>query len=150
MERIFVAIDPENVFGDARRDGFELDKTVEATVETLRRIERRGVLLGGIAIGDLDIVTKTAFALAGVRIRPQVRRASGSDAADLELIDYIDRGLPASATTFVLASGDGIFSGLVERVRHRGLRVDIVAVPGTLSHLLYRSADHYIPLVIEP
>lgn len=149
MERIYVGIDSENIFGDVRHEGFDLSRTVEATVEVLRRIARRGLILGGVAIGDEDLQAKTAFALAAAGIRSHARMTSGPDAADLELLSYLEFGLPRSATTLVLASGDGIFSGLVTRLRRGGLHVDIVAVPGTLSHRLYRSADHYIPLDIE-
>lgn len=150
QERIFLCADIENLFGDTRRQGFALERTIEATVEVLRRIARRGVLLGGIAIGDADIVKKTAFGLARVRIRPQIRRLAGANAADLELIEYIEGQMPESTTTLVLASGDGIFSSLVDRERARGLHVEIVAVPGTLSFELYRSAERFTPIEIEP
>ena len=113
-------------------------------------LERRGVLLGGIAIGDVDIVTKTAFALATARIRPQVRRTAGENAADLEIEDYVVRAMPGSTTTLVIASGDGIFARLVRQMRDdRGLRVDIVAVPGTVHHELYRAADRFIPIDVN-
>ena len=150
MERIFVACDPENIFGDARRHELDLTRTIDATVDVLRGLERRGILLGGIAIGDLDIVTKTAFALATARIRPQIRRTSGENAADLEIEDYVVRAMPGSTTTLVIASGDGIFARLVVQMRNRGLRVDIVAVPGTVSHELYRAADRFIPIDVRP
>lgn len=82
-----------------------------------------------------------------VRLKPFIQRADGSAKGDwdvgitIDVMDACDR-----ADCIVLASGDGDFDLLLERVRSRGLEAVAYGVPGLTAQSLVRAASHYVPI----
>jgi NYN domain-containing protein len=75
---------------------------------------------------------------------PRVRiygHRGGLDAADHQLLRRIQTELPPSCDTVVIGSGDHIFAPVARELRARGLRVEVIACAGSISHELYRAAD---------
>ena len=76
----------------------------------------------------------------------QVRR--GHDGADLALLGWGSPELIARRfDRLVVASGDGIFAGIVHALREFGLRVEVLYGKGGVSRRLHRNG---VPLVRVP
>lgn len=146
-ERIHVALDLQNLVGSERRDG-RLATAIEAVVEAVRCVGERGTLMGGVAVCDRDLQSRSAWALHGVRVRVHTPESDGPDSADLVLIEYLRSALPETATTVVIGSGDHIFAPVARDLMDAEIRVRLLARPGSVSHELYRSAHDYTPLYI--
>ena len=74
---------------------------------------------------------------------------SGADGADLALLDFLSE--PANLNGIdhvVIASGDGIFSTAVRRLRMNGIRVTVVSRPQSLAGSLRAEADEVKRLVV--
>ena len=73
---------------------------------------------------------------------------TGTDAVDRALLDHLTPSAVEGRFVRVLVgSGDGIFAEAVAALRRAGLRVEVVALTGRVSHMLYRaSVDvHLLP-----
>jgi uncharacterized LabA/DUF88 family protein len=91
-----------------------------------------------------------------VKLKPFITRADGSAKGDwdvgitLDVLDVVER-----ADIIVLASGDGDFDLLVNRVRERhAIEVEIYGVSQFTANALIRAATRFIPidvsLVLQP
>lgn len=77
----------------------------------------------------------------------------GRDGADLALIDCV-RAIPEASfrsdihpvTEFVVGSGDHAFVEVARELKARGLRITVIARPGSLNRSLASSADRVIHL----
>ena len=83
-----------------------------------------------------------------VKLKPMLRRLDGSAKADwdvgiaLDVYEYAEH-----CDTIILASGDGDFGILLERIRARyGTRSEVYGVPELTSDLLVRAADTFVPI----
>jgi len=83
-----------------------------------------------------------------VKLKPYIQRADGSAKGDwdvgitLDVMDAAER-----VDEVVLASGDGDFDLLLERIRLRhGTRSTVYGVPGLTAQSLLRAADEYRPV----
>ena len=83
-----------------------------------------------------------------VKLKPYIQRADGSAKGDwdvgitLDVMDYA-----AGADVVVLASGDGDFDQLVERVQRRyPARVEVYGVAALTAPSLMRAASKFIPI----
>jgi NYN domain len=79
----------------------------------------------------------------------QLQRGSGVDGADRALLAVIrDDLLSRRVDEIVIGSGDGIFARELTDLRHLIVKLEIVAVEGTLSRALQKLADDVI--LLEP
>jgi uncharacterized LabA/DUF88 family protein len=83
-----------------------------------------------------------------VKLKPFIRRADGSAKGDWDVgitLDAID--VAAEVDELVLASGDGDFDLLLERLRERhGVRSCVYGVPALTAQSLQRAADRFVPI----
>ncbi|CAG8868468.1 hypothetical protein PS627_03040 [Pseudomonas fluorescens] len=83
-----------------------------------------------------------------VRLKPYIQRSDGSAKGDWDVgitLDVIDAA--ARVDQVVLASGDGDFDLLLERVIQRyGIETVAYGVPGLTANSLIRAADRYVPI----
>ena len=82
-----------------------------------------------------------------VKLKPYIQRSDGSAKGDWDVgitIDVLDAA--ARVDEVVLASGDGDFDLLLERVRHAGVATTVYGVPGLTAQSLLRAADRYVPI----
>ena len=80
------------------RDDLERDQIVLALF--LAALAVVGI---GVAIGDRDLQARTAWNLREVGIRVHAPDTPGPDASDVALIDLLDRAVPSSADTVIIA-----------------------------------------------
>ena len=83
-----------------------------------------------------------------LRLKPFIQRADGSAKGDwdvgitLDAMDYADQ-----VDTVVLASGDGDFALLAERIQQKyGCRVEVYGVPKLTAAALINAATQFIPV----
>ncbi|ALS99598.1 NYN domain-containing protein [Lacimicrobium alkaliphilum] len=83
-----------------------------------------------------------------LRLKPFIQRADGSAKGDwdvgitLDAMDYADQ-----VDTVVLASGDGDFAILAERIQQKyGCRVEVYGVPKLTAAALINAATQFIPV----
>ncbi|MBT8765345.1 NYN domain-containing protein [Pseudomonas boanensis] len=83
-----------------------------------------------------------------VKLKPFIQRSDGSAKGDWDVgitIDVLDAA--PRVDLVVLASGDGDFDLLLERVRTaHGVESLVYGVPGLTAQSLIRSADRYAPI----
>ncbi len=87
-----------------------------------------------------------------VKLKPFITRADGSSKGDwdvgitLDVMDCASR-IEARPDVIVLASGDGDFDRLVERVRGRhGIEVEVYGVPSLTAGSLQRAATRFVAI----
>jgi uncharacterized LabA/DUF88 family protein len=115
---------------------------------------------------DREVVKATAFAIERgddkqkqfqnilrgigfeVKLKPFIARADGSSKGDWDVgiaLDAMD--CAANADIVVLASGDGDFDLLVQRLRERhGIEVEVYGVPTLTADALKRAATRFIAI----
>ena len=83
-----------------------------------------------------------------VKLKPYIQRSDGSAKGDWDVgitIDVMDAA--ANVDSVVLASGDGDFDLLLERIRERhGVEAVAYGVPGLTAQSLVRAATRYVPI----
>ncbi len=83
-----------------------------------------------------------------VKLKPYIQRSDGSAKGDWDVgitIDVMDAA--ADVDSVVLASGDGDFDQLLERIRQRhGVEAVAYGVPGLTAQSLVRAATRYVPI----
>jgi uncharacterized LabA/DUF88 family protein len=91
-----------------------------------------------------QILRKLGFT---VKLKPYIQRSDGSAKGDWDVgicIDVLDAA--ERVDVVVLASGDGDFDLLLERVRQRGAEAIAYGVPGLTAQSLIRAASRYVPI----
>ncbi|MCP1624651.1 LabA-like NYN domain-containing protein [Pseudomonas nitroreducens] len=91
-----------------------------------------------------QILRKLGFT---VKLKPYIQRADGSAKGDWDVgitIDILDAA--PKVDEIVLASGDGDFDLLLERVRAGGADATAYGVPGLTAQALIRAASRYVPI----
>jgi uncharacterized LabA/DUF88 family protein len=91
-----------------------------------------------------QILRKLGFT---VKLKPYIQRSDGSAKGDWDVgicIDVLDAA--ERVDVVVLASGDGDFDLLLERVRQRGAEALAYGVPGLTAQSLIRAASRYVPI----
>ena len=82
-----------------------------------------------------------------VKLKPYIQRSDGSAKGDWDVgitIDVLDAA--ARVDEVVLASGDGDFDLLLDRVRAGGAQATVYGAPGLTAHSLIRAATRYVPI----
>ncbi|MFC1855876.1 NYN domain-containing protein [Thermodesulfobacteriota bacterium] len=101
---------------------------IEGSIRQLIELRRNGFI----------VRTKTAKVLPGNKLKCNL---------DVELvIDALDMAERVSPDIILIASGDGDFTPLVEKLRFQGIRTEVASVKGTISRKLKYSANGYIDL----
>lgn len=83
-----------------------------------------------------------------VKLKPYIQRSDGSAKGDWDVgiaIDIMDAA--PRVDTVVLASGDGDFDMLLDKIRSRdGVEAVAYGVPGLTAQSLIRAASRYVPI----
>lgn len=86
-----------------------------------------------------------------VKLKPYIQRQDGSSKCDWDVgitIDALESAKDSSV--LVLASGDGDFDLLVEKLKNdAGLAVEVYGVPGLTAASLIGTASKYVPIENE-
>ena len=134
-------VDLENVLGDPCAVGPCVAETYEEVLA--RGLHREGDLV--VVAVNPAMARQFAFA-PHTSCQLFVRR--GRDGADLALLGWASPELIARRfDRLVVASGDGIFAGIVRALREFGLRVEVLYGNGAVSGHLRRNG---VPLVRVP
>lgn len=141
-ERVGALLDLENLLHVARTT------SAEAVRAAMHLVAEELFNLGEVrfSVGCCDWwLAKMLVPVAGdlgVRVHPG---PFGPDRADEELLRRV-ADVPASVTTLVIGSGDGIFARVAYEQRAVGRRVVVVARPASLSPALACACDRVIDL----
>lgn len=122
-----------------------------------------------VATSNREIVKATAFAIDRgdekqtqfqnilraigfeVKLKPFIQRADGSAKGDWDVgitLDVMEQA--ASADVVILASGDGDFDRLVEKIRDKyGVAVEVYGVAQLTAPSLMRAASRFVPIEKE-
>ena len=144
MARVALYMDVENLVHDLREVG-DFDGATSLVGEIVRQAELRGLAVAKVACCDPSLARRMAFGLAEAGVRT-FTHGGGTDVADLRLIAEIEHGLPASADTVVIASGDHIFAEAATALRAKGKAVVVIAREGSLSAQLALAADDVVKI----
>ncbi|MNE53762.1 NYN domain protein [compost metagenome] len=82
-----------------------------------------------------------------MKLKPYIQRSDGSAKGDWDVgicIDIMDSA--PRVDEVVLASGDGDFDLLLEKVRSYGVEAVAYGVPGLTAQSLVRAASRYVPI----
>ncbi|UTW06608.1 NYN domain-containing protein [Pseudomonas benzenivorans] len=82
-----------------------------------------------------------------VKLKPYIQRSDGSAKGDWDVgitIDIMDAA--PRVDEVVLASGDGDFDLLLDKVRSYGVEAVAYGVPGLTAQSLVRAASRYVPI----
>jgi uncharacterized LabA/DUF88 family protein len=82
-----------------------------------------------------------------VKLKPYIQRSDGSAKGDWDVgitIDIMDAA--PRVDQVVLASGDGDFDLLLDKVRSQGVEAVAYGVPGLTAQSLVRAASRYVPI----
>ncbi len=82
-----------------------------------------------------------------VKLKPYIQRSDGSAKGDWDVgicIDVLDAA--PRVDQVVLASGDGDFDLLLDKVRSLGVEALAYGVPGLTAQSLVRAASRYVPI----
>ena len=82
-----------------------------------------------------------------VKLKPFIQRSDGSAKGDWDVgitIDVLD--CAERVDEVVLASGDGDFDLLLDKMRSRGVSSSVYGVAGLTAQSLIRAADRYVPI----
>jgi len=151
MERVAIFVDVQNIYYTVRQ---AYDAQFDYTAFWRRVTENREVVEATAFAIDRNDEKQRRFqnALRGigfnVKLKPFISRADGSAKGDWDVgivLDVIDAA--PKVDTVVLASGDGDFDLLVQRLRDRHkLTVEIYGVPLLTARSLMDSATRFIPI----
>lgn len=135
----YVSLDVENlVYGiDAVTDAHRIEFILDTVLPKIT----------GPWVGDATVVNRRLAASLALSTPPQlrVRRvAFAPDAADLDLIERLDRAVPPRVDHVVIASGDQRFIPPAQRLRARGLAVTCLALRRHIHHGFWQAG---IPVV---
>lgn len=148
-ERVGLFVDVQNMYYAARQLNARLD--FGALIETVSR-ERRLIRATAYVVQNRDI-DQTGFLAMLQQRNYEVRRkdlrvrADGSSKGDwdmeiaLEMLDLAD-----ALDVVVLASGDGDFVPLVNRIKAKGPRVEVYSFQGSTAKELMEACDRHVPI----
>ena len=151
QRRILLFVDVQNIYYTVRehyRRMFDYTKLWTTLVQ-------RGEIVGATAYAiERDDPSQRKFQHKlreigfEVKLKPYIHRADGSSKGDWDVgitIDVMERA--SDADIVVLATGDGDFAPLVERIKEKfGVKVWIVSVSSLTAKHLVDVADEHFPI----
>jgi len=140
-DRAAVFIDLENLV-HAERQQADWIAAVTKVGDLMAGISHRQKVVLCVAVCDSGLARRLAVPLAGLGIRTHVHRG-GRDAADKDLESRLERDIPSSCSTVVIASGDHFFTRQATRLKQEGMRVEVAAHAGCISAELYKAASAF-------
>jgi uncharacterized LabA/DUF88 family protein len=154
MERVAIFVDVQNIYYTVRQ---AYDAQFDYNAFWRRVTENREVVEATAFAIDRDDQQQRRFQniLRGigfnVKLKPYIRRADGSAKGDWDVgivLDVLDAALKVD--TVVLASGDGDFDLLVQRLRERHkLNVEVYGVSQLTARSLIDAATRFCPIADE-
>lgn len=122
-ERTLHVLDVENLAGTGHLTDVLVAELAAAYTTTVRVGETDHVVLGCAHHNAAAVFFTWPTPARGVM-------RSGPDGADLALLDVLDENIPARYTHVIIGSGDHLFTPAIRRLRHAGVRVDVVTGRG--------------------
>ena len=149
MERVGVFVDVQNMFYAARGQNARLD--FDVLLQTITRGRR---LVRAIAyVVETKEIDQSGFIALLQQKRYEVRRkdlkvrSDGSFKGDWDMGIALDAlEMAASLDVVVLVTGDGDFTGLVQKVKVIGPKVEIYSFPRNTAKELREAADKFVPI----
>lgn len=137
--RRLVVVDIENVAGGALTTKAMASWARSVVESALNVVEGEQVIVGTSHVGLFN--AKDAWPRARFKVR------SGPDGADLELIDVLTtERIEERFDEVVLASGDGLFAGIVSHLGRCGVMVTVASWSASLSAQLRLAAGGVVYL----
>lgn len=154
-QRVEILIDVQNLYHSAKNlfGGARVNfKNILRTAVAGRIFVRAFAYVVSTKTGEeksfFEALTKLGIE---TRVRPLKEFYGGQKKADWDVGLVIDAVRTCdNVDTIVLCSGDGDFVPLVEYLKGRGKRVEVMAFQKTTSSELMRVADEFIDLTLEP
>lgn len=151
MEKVVVLVDVQNVYYTTRqihRQNFDYNyfwSKSTANREVIRAIAYTTDRGDKKQQEFQNILRAIGFE---VKLKPFIQRADGSAKGDWDVGITIDAlEYSAEADVVVLASGDGDFAMLVEKIKNdRGVSVEVYGVPQLTANALIHEANKFVPI----
>ncbi|MCB1195676.1 NYN domain-containing protein [bacterium] len=149
-QRIAIFVDMQNVFYSAKnifQSKINFKKLMEIIVGQRELIRAIAYIVQRPEIdqsGFMDLLNKFGYEVKTKELRV---RNDGTAKGDWDMAIAIDSiAIAEKVDTIVLVSGDGDFVPLVEMLKARGCRVEVVAFPSSTSNDLINSSSLFIPI----
>ncbi len=148
-DRVGLFVDVQNMYYAARQLNARLD--FGALIEAVSR-DRRLIRATAYVVQNRDI-DQTGFLAMLQQRNYEIRRkdlkvrADGSSKGDWDMemaFEMLD--LAESLDVVVLASGDGDFVSLVNRIKTKGPMVEVYSFPGSTAKELIEACDRHVPI----
>ena len=138
-------IDLENLLFPYREAGL-LEQGLRELGSFFRSLRSGRTIVGLTAVANPGLCREVIRWLSEEGIRSHLH-GGGPDAADLELCRRIEREIPSSCDSILIASGDHSFTESAVLLRQKGLHVEVVAHRTGLAAQLRLVADsvHFLP-----
>ncbi len=148
-ERAGLFVDVQNVFYGARQQNARLD--FEALLQTVS-VGRRMLRTVAYVVETKEIDQSAFIALLQqrgyeVRRKPLMVRADGSSKGDWDMeiaLDVLD--VCEALDVLILVTGDGDFTSLVNRVKPRGVEVEVYSFPRNTAKSLREAATRFFAI----
>lgn len=154
-ERIALFIDYHNTRNTLRRSGLQIDlENLQNYLAEGRHLVESFVYMATHPLPDqqrLDQDMQLGLQQHGFLIRTKVGQLlpNGRLKCDFDLemaLDVQEFAVRVHPDIVVLVTGDGDFTPLAERLRYRGIRVEVASVPGSVAQALQVMANGFIDL----
>lgn len=154
-ERTVAFVDYHNTLNALRREGRQADLAVlRAYLAQGRHLVEAFVYIATHPQPEHQAADQAALQRLryhGFLVRTKVGQAlpTGRLKCDLDMemaLDVLEFAARAHPDIVVLATGDGAFAPLAQRLRLQGIRVEVASTPGSLSAHLRASANGFIDL----
>lgn len=149
-QRIAIFVDVQNVFYSARNifhskiDFNALRNMIVGERQLIRALAYLVIHEDIDQTGFIDVLKRQGYE---IRIKDLKVRPDGTAKGDWDMGIAIDSiSLSDKVDTVVLVTGDGDFVPLVEMLKARGCRVEVVAFEGSTAQELIKSASLFIPV----
>ncbi len=149
-QRIGIFVDVQNIFYSAKNifhSKINFKKLMDLIVGNRQMIRAIAYIVKRSDIdqsGFTDVLTRLGYE---IKSKELITRQDGTAKGDWDMGIAIDSiAISEKVDTIVLVSGDGDFVPLVEMLKARGCRVEVVAFERSSSQDLIKSASWFIPI----
>ena len=149
-QRIGIFVDVQNIFYSAKNifhSKINFKKLMDLIVGNRQMIRALAYIVKRSDIdqsGFIEVLTRLGYE---IKSKELITRQDGTAKGDWDMGIAIDSiAISEKVDTIVLVSGDGDFVPLVEMLKARGCRVEVVAFERSSSQDLIKSASWFIPI----